>query len=307
MVRRLPSLNALRAFEAAARHGSFTRAADELNVTQAAISHQVKALEERLGVPLFRRLTRALVLTPAGERYLPVLREAFDMIAAATEQVSQARQDRRLTISVMPSFANKWLMPRLVRFQDAQPDIEVGIQAADRLVDFAVEEIDVAIRYGIGDWPGLRADRVLTEEVFPVCAPDLAARVRKPLDHPADLKDHTLLHDDISADWAMWLALTCVSGVDPTRGLVFNHSNMVVDAAVAGMGVALARSALVHDDLKAGRLIRPFRAAIQAQNSYWMVCPEETADLPKLSHFRTWLQDEAARAMREAAALAPSL
>ncbi|MDX2103336.1 MAG: transcriptional regulator GcvA [Alphaproteobacteria bacterium] len=307
MARRLPPLNALRAFEAAARHGSFTRAADELNVTQAAISHQVKGLEERLGVLLFRRLNRALILTDAGERYLPALREAFDLIASATDSLTKGEQARRLTVSVMPSFANKWLMPRLVRFQDLQPEIEVTVHASEKLVDFGSDGVDVAIRYGTGGWPGLRAIPFLSEDVFPVCAPGLAERTGRPLFLPEDLRHHTLLHDDISQDWAMWLRLTGVTGVSATRGLVFNHSNMVVDAAVAGMGVALARSALVHDDLKAGRLIRPFRLAIPAQNSYWIVCPEDTADLPKLQVFQTWLTDEASRARREAETLAPSL
>jgi LysR family glycine cleavage system transcriptional activator len=209
MARKLPPLNALRAFEAAARQLSFTKAAEELNVTQAAISHQVKTLEEHLGLTLFRRLNRRLVLTEAGQLYLPVLREAFDAVAAGTARLGQDRESGALNISVLPSFAAKWLLPRLSRFRDRYPDIDVMVSANNRLIDFADGTYEMGIRYGLGDYPGLRTELLLQDEVFPVCSPKLTEG-EHPLRTPADLKHHTLLHDEVSRhdespDWRNWL------------------------------------------------------------------------------------------------------
>ncbi len=292
MARRLPPLNALRAFEAAARHLSFTRAADELNVTQAAISHQVKGLEERLGIALFRRLNRALLLTDAGQAYLPAIHDAFDRIAEATARLTAHDRAGVLTVSVLPSFAAKWLVPRLGRFRDAHPDIDVHIAPSDRLTDFAREDVDLAIRYGKGEWPGLRADRMLTEEIFPVCSPRLLEGPHR-LRTPADLRRHTLLHDDMRIDWRLWLLAAGVDGVDASRGPSFTDSSMVIQAAVGGQGVALGRSALAAADLAAERLVKPFDISLPAAMAYYVVCPVATAGHPKIAAFREWVIAEA--------------
>ncbi len=291
MVRRLPSLNALRAFEAAARHLSFTKAAQELSVTQAAVSHQVKALEERLGIKLFHRRNRALLLSEAGQAYLPPLREAFDMLAAATERVLARESSGALTVSALSSFAATWLVPRLKRFRELHADIEVRLTASDHLVDFAREDVDIAIRYGSGEWPGLRADRFLTEDIFPVCSPGLLAGAH-PLKAPGDLRHHTLLHEDMRESWRMWLLAAGVEDVDAYRGPGFSHSNLVIRAAVDGQGVALGRSALVVAELEAGTLVRPFRFSLPAEFAYYVVCPEANAEGPKERAFRDWLLSE---------------
>ncbi len=304
MARRLPSLKALRAFEAAARHLSFTLAANELNVTQAAISHQVKALEERLGVKLFHRRNRRLFLTEAGQAYLPPVREAFDELAAATERLVARDAAGTLTVSTLTSFAATWLVPRLKQFRELHPEIDVRLTASDGLVDFAREDVDVAIRYGRGHWPGLRADHLLAEDIFPVCSPGLLDGTN-PLRRPSDLEHHTLLHDDMRESWRMWLLAAGVEGLDPERGPGFSHSSMVVQAAVDGQGVALGRSALVAADLAAGRLVRPFEGSLPAEYAYYVVCPEANAERPKVLAFREWLLEIAPRTETLAASAPP--
>ncbi len=289
---RLPTLNALRAFEAAGRHLSFTRAAEELHVTQAAISHQIKSLEEQLGIRMFRRGPRGLLLTDAGQSYLPEVREAFQRLNAATDRLLEDDARGAITVSVLPSFAARWLVPRLTRFREAHPDIEVRVSADDRLADFDRDDVDVAIRYGRGDYPGLQADRFLTEELFPVCSPELLTRTA--LERPEDLCSHTLLHDDMRMDWSMWLLAAGVEGVDPRRGPSFNDSSMVLQAAVDGQGVALGRSALALDDLAAGRLVRPFEFSLPAEYAYYILCPERTANRPNIKTFREWLLAQSA-------------
>ncbi len=289
---RLPTLNALRAFEAAGRHLSFTRAAEELHVTQAAISHQIKSLEEQLGIRMFRRGPRGLLLTDAGQSYLPEVREAFQQLTSATERLLEDDARGTITVSVLPSFAARWLVPRLTRFREDHPDIEVRVSADDRLADFDRDDVDVAIRYGRGDYPGLHADRFLTEELFPVCSPELLKRV--PLERPEQLCDHTLLHDDMRMDWSMWLLAAGVEGVDPRRGPSFNDSSMVLQAAVDGQGVALGRSALALDDLAAGRLVRPFDFSLPAEYAYYILCPERIANRPNIKTFREWLLAQSA-------------
>ncbi|MCP4326979.1 MAG: transcriptional regulator GcvA [Alphaproteobacteria bacterium] len=295
MARRLPPLNALRAFEAAARHLSFTRAAAELNVTQAAISHQVKTLEERLGVVLFRRLNRALRLTDAGQAYLPTVRDAFDAIAAATDRLYADDSAGRLTVSTLHSFAAAWLLPRLPRFRALHPDIDVLLDAEDKLVDLAHAGVDVAIRYGQGDWPGVRAELWMTEEIFPVCSPSLLEGAA-PMRVPADLNRHTLLHDDMRVNWGVWLRATGAGDVDATTGPGFTDSRLVVQAAIAGHGVALARSHLVADDIVAGRLVRPFDDGLPAGYAYYIVAEPGSWERPKVKAFRDWLKAEAAGA-----------
>jgi LysR family glycine cleavage system transcriptional activator len=296
MVVRLPPLNALRAFEAAGRHLSFTRAARELNVTQAAVSHQVKALEAVLGVKLFRRHHRALSLTEAGQLYLPVLRDAFAGIAAATERLRRRDAVGVLTVSTLASFAATWLVPRLGRFRDAHPEIDVRIAASHRLVDFGREDIDLAIRYGRGEWPGLHAEPFLTEDIAPVCSPALLAS-GPPLRRPADLRHHVLLHDEWFGDpyegWRRWLAAFKLDGIAWQRGPVFSDSSMVVRAAVEGQGVALGRGVLIAEDVAAGRLVRLFDASRPANTAYFIVCPPAALERAKVAAFRDWLLAEA--------------
>lgn len=281
-----PPLNALRVFEAAARHLSFTRAAQELNVTQAAVSHQVKALEDWLGLKLFRRLNRSLLLTDAGQAYLPTVRDGFQRLIDGTDRLRRLERGGVLTVTAVASFVAKWLMPRLGRFRQRHPDLDV------RMVDFSREDIDMGIRYGGGGWPGLRIDHLLSEDVFPVCSPRLLEGMH-PLTRPDDLRHHTLLHDDMREDWRMWLMAAGVEGVDPTRGPGFSQSSMVVQAAIEGMGVALGRSVLVAEDLAAGRLVKPFDVSLPTRYGYYVVCPPTTADRPKITAFREWLLEEA--------------
>ena len=300
MSRRLPPLNAIKAFEAAARHESFTRAAEELCVTQGAVSHQVKALESELGVKLFNREPQRLVITGAGRDYLVVIRDALDRIALGTEQLLERQSSGTLTVSTSPNFAAKWLVHRLGRFAEKHPAIDLRVSAALHHVDFAQEDVDVAVRHGDGVAPGLDVTRLCTEELFPVCSPDLM-RGERPLRSPADLSGHTLLHLDTRQDWSKWLDAAGVEQADLSRGPVLNQASMVIDAAVAGQGIALARTALATQDLISGRLVRPFPLTLPVSYAYWIVCPQATADLPKVTTFRDWLIAEAAEDTRRLA------
>ena len=286
--RRLPPLNSIRAFEAAARHLSFTRAAEELFVTQAAVSHQVKTLEEWLGLPLFRRRNRQVFLTEAGQSYLPAVREALDGLSAATRRLVEQDAGGTLTVSLLPSFAAKWLVPRLRGFRERHPDIEVRIDADDKLVDFSRDDVDIGIRYGAGGWPGVEATKFLTEDRFPVCSPDLL-RGPHPLRSPADLKHQTLLHDDTRDDWRAWLLAAGIDDVDPRYGHAFNDSSMLLEAAIDGQGVALARGALASRDLSAGRLVKPFDVELPARYAYYIVHAPGAGQLPKIRAFVDWL------------------
>ncbi len=295
MTRRLPSLNALRAFEAAARHLSFTKAAEELHVTQAAISHQVKALEEQLGLTLFRRLNRRLLLTDAGQTYVSSLTEAFDGIAEATERATAQSGGGSLRISTLPSMAAKWLLPRLSRFRARHPEIDVFVSASHGLADFRRDDLHLAIRYGKGSYPGLDAVHLMDDDIFVVCSPQLLA-TGPPLRTPADLRHHTLLHDtSVEAgrrDWRTWLERVGETGVDPDRGPGFSDANLILEAVMAGEGVALTRRSLATDDLGAGRLAIPFGPVTLAPNRYYVVYPKGTAELPKVRKFTQWLMDE---------------
>jgi len=293
LARRLPPLNALRAFEAAARHLSFTRAADELSVTQAAVSHQVKTLEEQIGLPLFRRLSRGLILTDEGQALFPAVRNAFDTVAEAVDRLHARTGGGALTVSVLPSFAVKWLVPRMSRFQDRHPDIDLRITAADRLVDFSRDAVDVAVRFGAGDWPGLRCDFVVDEYVTPVCAPALAAK----LEEPGDLEQMTLLHEEMAplADfpvWATWLEAAGAGGVPHDKGARFSHTHIMLQAAIDGRGVALAQWLFAADDIAEGRLVAPFPLRLATGYAYYVVCLAAAADRPKIRAFREWVMAE---------------
>jgi LysR family glycine cleavage system transcriptional activator len=305
MRRRLPSLNALKAFEAAARHESFTRAANELSVTQGAVSQQVRTLEDELGLTLFRRERQRLAITDAGRTYLEVVRDAFDRLAMGTEHLLRRQQSGVLTITTSPNFAAKWLVHRLQRFAEAHPGIDLRVSASLQHVDFAREDIDLAIRHGDGVWPGLHVTRLCGEELFPVCSPKLVSG-RAALRVPRDLRHHTLLHTGGSGDWERWLVHAGIGGtggIDVKRGMVFNQASMAIDAAVDGQGVALARTALASWDLIAGRLVRPFPQALAAPYAFWIVCPKPQAEQPKIAAFRGWLLDEAAEDARRMAAI----
>ena len=292
MPRRLPPLNSLRAFEAAARHLSFTLAAAELNVTQAAVSHQIKSLEERLGMPLFRRLNRALLLTDAGQTLYPAMSNALDVMATAIDRLHRHDKSGELTITTMDSFAATWLVPRLAKFQKMHHDIDIRITTSDEMVDFSRENVDMAIRYGQGDWPGVFVEPLMVEEMFPVCSPSLLQSGR-PLNTPADLKHHMLLHDDMRVDWRMWLMAAGEPDIDTTRGLSYQHSNLVVQAAEQGDGVALARSVLVSNSLATGKLVKPFDLALPVTYAYYVVCPHGNENRPKIREFRLWLAEMA--------------
>jgi LysR family glycine cleavage system transcriptional activator len=302
MLRRLPPLNALKAFEAAARSESFTKAAQELNVTQGAVSHQVKALEAALGVRLFNRERQRLVITEAGRDYLAVVRDALDRIALGTERLVQRQSSGVLTISTSPDFAAKWLVYRLGRFAESHSEIDLRVSATMHHVDFAREEVDVAVRHGDGKWPGLEAVRLSAEQLFPVCSPKLVAgrgRIRT----AADLLKFPLLHLD---DWKTWTRWFDAAGVtDPVaHGPILNRASILIDAAVDGQGIALARTTLAAWDLINGRLIRPIDVSLRLSKTYWIVSPKATSEVPKIATFRKWLLAEAADDARRLKALA---
>ena len=296
MPRQLPPLNALKAFEAAARSESFTRAAEELCVTQGAVSHQVKSLEDTLGIKLFNRERQRLVMTEAGRDYLAVVRDALDRIAAGTERLMQRQSAGVLTVSTSPDFAAKWLVYRLGRFAENHPEIDLRVSAAAHQVDFAREDVDVAVRHGDGKWPGLDVVRLCSERLFPVCSPKLVAG-RNRITVASDLPKFPLLRLEDWKTWTRWFAAAGV--VDPVaHGPVLNRASMLIDAAVDGQGIALARTALAAWDLINGRLVRPVDVSLKMSNTYWIVCPKATSGVPKIATFRKWLLAEAAEDAR---------
>ncbi|HEY1720333.1 MAG TPA: transcriptional regulator GcvA [Magnetospirillaceae bacterium] len=300
MVRRLPPLNAMRAFEAAARLGSFVRAADELAVTPTAISHQIKGLEDTLGVELFIRLPRGLRLSTAGAAYLPELTKGFDALARAGERLAGDQLSGLLHINTLASFAHCWLVPRIINFQRRYPELNVRVSTAVRHIDFIEEDVDVAIRYGKGVYPGLRSIKIMEEEVCPVAAPSLV-NGNPPLKEWTDLQYHPLIHDYAADDaepwvsWPVWLRRAGLDDrIDALRGLAFDNSASLVEAAVRGHGVALGRSALVAEHVREGRLVPLFDTAHPADYAYFAVTPEATADHPRVKVFVEWLKEEAA-------------
>lgn len=297
MARKLPSMNALVAFEAAARHESFTRAAEELCVTQGAISHQVKALEVELGLKLFYRQPQQLVLTNAARDYLIIVRDALDRIAAGTGQLVKRQSSGVLTVSTSPNFASKWLVHRLGRFTELFPQIDLRISANMNHIDFAQEDVDLAVRHSNGPSDGydtgLHMTKLCTEELFPICSPKYMNGEHS-LDDIANLKHQKLLHLEDRKDWLKWLDAAKIEGVDISRGPIFDQASMVIDAAVEGQGIALARTGLATRDLISGQLVRPSPVALKVDYAYWVVCPQATAKLPKIELFRNWLLQEAA-------------
>ena len=301
MPRRLPPLNALKAFEAAARSESFTRAAEELHVTQGAVSHQVKALEATLGLKLFNRERQRLTLTEAGREYLAVVRDALDRIALGTERLVQRQTAGVLTISTSPDFAAKWLVCRLGRFAESHPDIDLRVSASAPRVDFAREDVDLAVRHGDGKWPGLDAVRLCSERLFPVCSPKLVTG-RNRIKTAADLLKFPLLHLNDWTTWGRWFEAAGIS--DPVaHGPSVNQASMLIDLAVDGQGVALARTVLAAWDLLNGRLVRPIQVSLRMSNTYWIVCPKVNSSVPKIATFRNWLLAEAAQDARRLSGL----
>ncbi len=301
----LPPLNALRVFEAVARNLSFSKAAEELNVTPGAVSQQIKALEEFLGNTVIRRQKRGLLLTDEAQASLPLLREAFERMGEAADILARRADSDRLRISVAPSLAAKWLVPRLDRFAEKHPEIEVWLSADMEIVDFALDDVDLAIRYGGGLYPGLDVDHLMSETIVPVCSPRLMVGDH-PLKTPADLGQHTLLHDgspdkdENCPDWPMWLkAAGLGSSVDGHRGPVFNQSSLVIEAAVAGKGVALAKAALALADLEAARLVIPFDMTTPTKFAYYIVHPKSRGEAKAVRLFSAWLHEEAATSVRQ--------
>lgn len=299
-MRRLPPLNALKAFEAAARHGSIQAAARELCVTPAAVSQQVRSLERYLGLPLFRRLPRGLDLTAEGEVYLREARHALDRLGAVTEQLVEKKVAGNLRVSAIPSLTTRWLVPRLIRFLERYPDVTLRLSEDVRPVDFGRDPVDLGIRYGPGDYPGLRVDRIMDEALLLVAAPSLVAG-SPPLRRPADLRHCRLLHEahgranEPWLDWQPWLdALGVARDAAADRGPRFNATATMLRAAATGAGVAIGRARLIADDLASGTLVNLFGERRASRSAYWTVSPPDIALLPRVSAFRAWLQAEAA-------------
>ena len=279
MPRRLPPLNAVKAFEAAARSRSFTRAAEELFVTPGAVSQQVKALETDLGLKLFNRERQRLVITEAGREYLAVVGDALDQIAAGTARLVQRQQSGVLTVSVSPDFAAKWLVNRLGRFAETHRAIDLRLLATDHHVDFAREDVDLAVRHGDGNWPGLDVMRLCSERLFPVCSPKLIEG--RAVDTPSDLLKLPLLRLIDGTGWTRWFEAVGVAH-PVAHGPVLNRASMLIDAAADGQGVALARTTLATWDLISGRLVIPIDMSLEIPNTYWIVCPKATRQLRRL-------------------------
>ncbi len=296
----MPPLSALRAFEAAARQMSFSKAAEELFVTPAAISHQIHALEQDLGVRLFHRLNRSIALTASAQVLLPGLSEAFSGIQTSVRRLRAHNDTGSLTVTASPSFAAKWLVLRLHRFQERCADVDVRISATDEVVDLTKGDFDIAIRYGTGHYPGLDVELLFTNEVFPACSPQLLA-AGPPLRTPDDLRHHALIHDQaierdpLAPTWPMWLKAAGVKDVAATAGLSFNHMSLALDAAIAGHGVVLAHSTIAAADLAAGRLVRLFSLALPDLFAYYIVTAPGALERPKVRAFRLWLREEAGR------------
>ena len=308
MSQQLPPLNALRAFEAVARLKSFTKAADELSVTRAAVSHQIKNLEEYMGFPLFQRHTRSISLTAAGEAALPKLREGFNNISDAVHLMTSHLANESITVWMAPSFASKWLVPRLHSFSTQYPDIDMQINAVAGLIDsensgfsteelFRSDDVDVVIRYGKGTYPGCTIHKLFTAEAVPLCSPALMNDPEKPLLKPDDLKYHTLLHDNTDyigrPAWSKWLKEAGVHSVKHDRGLRFNHISLAIDAAIDGQGVLLGLKALAENDIEAGRLCIPFPQTMPIEMSYYAIYPESAeSNRHAVDSFITWILQE---------------
>ncbi|WP_454719588.1 MULTISPECIES: transcriptional regulator GcvA [Cupriavidus] len=286
---RLPALTALRAFEAAARHESFSRAGAELFVTHGAVSHQIRALEEELGQPLFERNGKRVSLTPGGRAYAMRVREALLEIADATRALQAGNRDKRLTISTMPSFAARWLTPRIGSFIERHPELDVELLSSNSLVDFTREEVDIALRMGSGDYPGLYVEKLLDDVFFPVCSPAFNGG-RLPA-RPRDMAGMPLLRGE-GDPWKPWFDTAGLDWPEPRKGLLLEDSSLLLQAAAAGQGIALIRSSLAYNDLLSGRVVRLFDVSIPCPWLLYFVCPAGMLEAPKVKAFRAWLLPE---------------
>jgi LysR family transcriptional regulator, glycine cleavage system transcriptional activator len=310
MIEHFPGLRTLRAFDAAARLLSFTRAADDMGVTPAAISNQIKELEDQLGVELFIRTSRSMRLTKEGEILRMAANESLETLAKALHRIKRLENRNQIRVSSTPSVAAKWLVPRLDSFLSAYPSADVRIDVSNTLVDFDRDDVDVAIRFGAGKYPGLRADLLFQDTLSPVCSPSLITR-EKPLEVPRDLLRHTLIHLDWQAsgspwpNWRMWMQAAGIKEFDDKRGLHFGQTSLTIQAAIDGQGVALGDSNLVADDLAAGRLVKPFELSLKAPDSfsYFVITRLNTTDVPLVNAFRDWCLAEA-EIGRDSAAMA---
>ncbi len=305
-MRRLPPLNSIRAFEATARHSSFSKAAEELNVTPGAVSQQVKVLEEYLDLKLFKRKNRMILLTDEAQICLPLLTEGLDKLSQAIDMIHEQSNDKPLTITAPPTFASRWLMPRLSNFQQEFPDIDVRIDANNDIADLVNDDIDIGIRFGTGQYPGLEADYLFSQNVIPVCNPALLTKGKK-LEKPEDLKNHTLLHahgdyfyiDSTHVDWDMWFATVGVTGIDSRHGLHFSQHNLLVEAAIRGQGIALVGDIVVNDELESGQLVKLFENTdIPLKFSYYLIYSHTRSNQPRIKIFRQWLLDEVKKVRR---------
>ena len=303
MLEQFPGLRSLRAFNAAARHLSFTRAADEMAVTPAAISHQIKELEDQIGVALFTRTSRSMALTREGEILATAAAESLEMLTRAVKRIKRLENRKQLKVSASPSIAAKWLVPRLDRFLAEAPGADVRIDVSNTLLDFDRDDVDIAIRFGEGRYPGLRADLLFQDKIFPVCSPRIITKA-KPLSQPKDLLRHTLIHLDYEAqgtpwpNWKMWMQAAGIRDFDDKRGLHFGQTALTVQAAIDGHGVALGDSNLVADDLAAGRLVKPFELSLRSppQLAYYVVSQRDTSQNPLINAFHDWCLKEAKEA-----------
>ena len=303
-------LNALRTFEAAARHLSFAKAAEELHVTPAAVSQQIRSLEDLLGVQLFHRLTRGIALTASAEAGLPKLHEGFDNLLEGLETIREQSDLQTLNVWMAPSFASKWLLPRLPSFIESHPDIELRINASTDLIDnadiphtfpaesFRKNNIDIAIRFGTGNYPGCRVDRLMQVTALPMCSPALLQNSQRPLTSPEDLAHHTLLHDDTPyegrPDWPSWLKAASVTGVNGHRGLHFNRVSLALEAAIEGQGVVLTLEQLAETDLARKRLVIPFTIRVPMDYAYFVISQDDAAKQRNIDLFRDWLFEQVA-------------
>jgi LysR family transcriptional regulator, glycine cleavage system transcriptional activator len=292
MATHLPPMSALRAFEAAARTRSLTRAAEALHVTHGAISHQIKALEADLGVTLVERAGRGIRLTDVGERFAGQVRAALAVLGDAVREAGDGANPRRLRVSVMPSFAARWLLPRIGRFIAAHPEVDLDVRASSTLVDFRRDDVDVAVRYGGGHYPGLGVEHLMNDIYFAVCSPRIAGG--KLPARPADLANHTLLRSD-GRFWHPWFAAAGLDLPEPTRGPIFDDDSHLLQAAIEGQGIALARTSLIGNDLTNRVLVRLFDVTLPSPNQYFLVYPPHLVDSPKLALFRDWIKREIAK------------
>ncbi|RDE22453.1 transcriptional regulator GcvA [Motiliproteus coralliicola] len=291
-MRRLPPLNALRAFEAAARHLSFNSAADELYVTPSAISHQIKSLEQYLELPLFHRNRRKVELTAAGEKYLPTIQQALDQIDSATRRLMSNPNSGAVTLSVAPAFLTRWLMPRLSDFQDQYPDVELRMSASNANLDFHQTDIDMSVRYGRGEWKDVEAHLLMGMSVVPVCSPELLKR-SKPLQSPEDMREHTLIHVATRMEeWRMWLKAVGIDFNDFGKDLRFSSTSLATGAAMEGLGIALADRQLVDKELARGDLVVPFDIGLDTHSAFYLVYPQDRPLSYAGKAFRDWILEQ---------------